>query len=90
MTAEMPPGSVVITPAQMYAEIRTMAEKVDHLAAVVDPALSTIRDDVSEIRDDLGDHETRIRSIERRVWVFAGTAMAGGAGIAQAASLLNR
>ena len=54
MTVEMPngmpAGSVVITPSQMYAEIRVMGGKVDHLASVIDPALTNIREDIIAIQ----------------------------------------
>ena len=84
----MPPGSVIITPAQMYSEIRTMSEKVDHLAAVIDPALSTIREDLGEVRVVQADHESRLRAIDRRLWLAAVVAAASGAGIAQLVPLL--
>lgn len=86
----MPPGSVIITPAQMYVEIRAMGTKLDHLSSVIDPALSTIRDDVAEVVVDVADHETRIRAIERWRWLIAGAATAGGAVLAQVAPLLTR
>lgn len=83
MTAEMPPGSVIVTPGDMYTEIRDMGKKLDRLTTVIDPALTTIREDVA-------DHESRLRSVEKRIWLMAGGAVAGGAGIAQVLPLLNR
>lgn len=79
----MPPGSVVITPTQMYAEIRAMSGKVDHLAAVLDPALSTIREDVALVRVVQQDHENRLRSLDKRVWIAAVVAAGSSAGITQ-------
>lgn len=74
----LPPGSVIITPTQMYVELQDMGKKLDHLASVIDPTLTTIRDDVK-------DHEERVRSLERWRWVAFGVATAGAAGtIAQA------
>ena len=84
----MPPGSVIITPAQMYSEIRIMSEKVDKLATVVDPALSTIREDLGGVRIVQADHESRLRAIDRRLWLAAVVAAASGAGIAQLVPLL--
>lgn len=81
--ATMPPGSVIITPGQMYAEIRDMAVKVDKLTAIIDPALTTIREDVAEVVADVADHESRIRAVERRLWVAAGIAAAAGTGLSQ-------
>jgi hypothetical protein len=68
----IPDGSVVITPTQMYQEIRETHDLVKDVAAKLDPALT-------EIRNDIADHEGRIRGIERRVWFWAGTASALGA-----------
>ena len=98
LMATMPPGSVIITPTQMYAEIRVMSGKVDHLASVLDPALSTIREDVADVRGNIlkevaaskvihDDHESRLRSLDRRLWLSAVAAAAGGAGIAQIAAI---
>lgn len=81
--ATMPPGSVVITPTQMYAEIRVMSGKIDHLANVIDPALAGLRDDIGAVDNKVKDHEARLRSIEKRLWLMAGAATAAGAGIAQ-------
>lgn len=82
MTVEMPAGSVVITPTQMYGEIRDMKEQVQHLVNVVDPALTDIRSDVS-------DHEGRIRGLERKVWIAAGLAAGAGAGLGKLATILG-
>jgi len=79
----MPPGSVIITPTQMYSEIRVMAGKVDHLAAVLDPALSDIRADVAEGKVERRALSERIAAVEKRMWVASGFALAGGAGLAQ-------
>lgn len=76
------PGAVIITPTEMYQEMRATREQVQRLANLVDPALGDIRADVS-------DHETRIRHLERRVWVAAGIAAGAGAGLAQLATALQ-
>lgn len=47
---------------------------------------------VAEIRRDLApvaDHETRIRSLERRAWLLAGAAAAAGAGVGQLLDLMK-
>lgn len=69
----IPDGSVVITPTEMYREIRDTRDAVNRLVNVVDPALTNIRHDVA-------DHEIRIRAVEKRVWVACGIgAVIGGA-----------
>lgn len=87
--AAMPPGSVIITPTQMYAEIRAMAGKVDHLASILDPTLTDIRTDIADVVTDVADHESRIRSLDRRLWIAAVVSASAGAGIAQILPLLG-
>lgn len=77
MTAQIPDGSVIVTPTEMYAEIRAANQKIDHLATLLDPA-------VQDIRHDVADHETRIRSLEHRVWRAAGMATVAASVIALA------
>lgn len=79
----MPAGSVVITPTQMYNEIQGMSKKVDHLAAVMDPALTTLRQEIVEVARDVADHEMRLRSLDKRIWLAALLAAAGGIGGSQ-------
>lgn len=75
---ELPAGSAVITPNQMYAEIQAIGRKVDHLSDVVDPALTEIR------RDLAGEHErgtlldARVRVLENWRWMMLGAASALG------------
>lgn len=61
-TTPIPDGSVVITPTQMYAEVREIHEMVRSVSAKID-ALP-----VADHGQRLDDHETRIRSIERARW----------------------
>jgi len=70
----MPAGSVVITPTDMYAEIRTMGRQIDHLADVLDPAITDIREDIRDVRTVAADHEGRIRTIEQQMWRWVGMA----------------
>lgn len=57
MTMPIPDGSVVITPAQMFAQIGDLTEAVRDLKATVDPA-------INDMRHDVADHEARIRTVE--------------------------
>lgn len=74
-----PPGSIIISPTQMYNELRVVSDGLKQLVTLVDPALSGLR-------EDLSDHEKRIRTLERKQYVVGAAATAFGAGIAQ---LLN-
>lgn len=48
-TMPIPDGSVVITPAQMYTEIRETRSAVDRLTNTIDPALSEVRRDLVDL-----------------------------------------
>lgn len=69
---KIPDGSVVITPTEMYAEIRTMHDEVRGVAAMLDPAISEIRTDITDIREDQKDAELRLRGLEKFRWMAAG------------------
>lgn len=73
----IPPGSVIVSPRDMYDEIRGLRDDVGRLTSVVDPALT-------DIKAKQTDHEGRLRSLERKVWVAAGIAAAAGLGLSQA------
>lgn len=51
--APIPDGSVVITPNQQYAELRSLTDAVKELSAKVDPTLVGLRKDVDEVTKDV-------------------------------------
>lgn len=53
------PG-VYISPAQMYQEVRGLAQAVGRIESKLDGIL----DETKDIRGDLQDHESRLRAIE--------------------------
>lgn len=59
------PGDVVITTRELYDELRAVHDEVKSIGEKV---------------ADIADHETRIRSLERKVWAaLGGGAVLGGA-----------
>ena len=58
----VPDGSVIITPAQQYAELRALTVAVNDLSSKVDPALVTIREDVIEVRGHLNDVRADVKA----------------------------
>lgn len=60
-----------------------MADQSDH------DLLIRIEAKLDAWRDAQDDHETRIRKLERLVWIAAGLGMAGGAGLSRFADLLG-
>jgi hypothetical protein len=74
----IPDGSVVITPTEVYAEVRATGDAVRQLAAKLDG-----------VPQQLSDHEMRLRALERLVWRAAGAGCVLGAGAGYAASTLG-
>ncbi|WP_155053933.1 hypothetical protein, partial [Streptomyces blattellae] len=62
MTA--PDAGVYISNAQMYQEVRDLAQTVGRIENKVDGFL----DEAKDIRSDVQDHELRIRTLERARW----------------------
>lgn len=79
-----PDSGVYISNAQMYQEVRDLAQTVGRIESKVDSFL----DEAKDIRGDLQDHELRIRTLERARWpmptigVLAGVAGAATGAIA--------
>ncbi|WP_405688177.1 hypothetical protein [Streptomyces sp. NBC_00057] len=57
------PG-VYISPAQMYQEVRRLAQAVGRVESEIDGIL----DETKDIRCVLSDHEARLRTLERARW----------------------
>lgn len=68
----IPPGSVVITPSDMYAKIVETHEAVQELKLVFSPALSQVQDSVTKLSN-------RVSLLERFKWVLIGVAVGSGA-----------
>ena len=79
-----PDTGVYISTAQMYQEVRDLAQTVGRIESKVDSFL----DEAKDIRGDLQDHELRIRTLERARWpmptigVLAGLAGAATGAVA--------
>lgn len=73
-TAPIPDGSVVITPTQMYAEVREIHEMVRAVSSKIDAM------PVADHARTLDDHEARIRTLERARWPLPSLAAVTGVG----------
>lgn len=93
MVAEIPHGSVVVTPTEMYHELRNMSDELKRLVAVVDPAIAEVRLDIAEQKASLHTTKTdvwaKLNELDRRlhgmnlrlaVVATAAAVAAGGAG----------
>lgn len=58
----IPDGSVIITPTEVYAEVRATHDEVKSVSVKLD-ALP-----LADMTRQLADHEGRIRSLERARW----------------------
>lgn len=86
------PGSVVITPTELYQEMRHIGDEVKRIGTLIDPALAEVRADIGdnrsriealtmETRAEVKALDTRMHGINARLWFAAGTAAgAGGLG----------
>ncbi|MGW7435722.1 hypothetical protein [Streptomyces sp. NPDC054849] len=86
MTA--PDPGVYISPAQMYQEVRGLAQAVGRIESKIDGVLN----ETKEIRGDLSDHEMRIRTLERSRWPLPTIGVLAGVGgaVTGALALLAR
>jgi hypothetical protein len=83
--AEIPHGAVVITPTEVYTEVRATRSAVDDMRAELRGVSAELRGVLSAHAD----HETRIRALERGRWALAGVGAGGGAGLAELIRLLT-
>jgi len=81
-SAQIPAGSVVITPVQMYDEMRATHEVVTRIEAAINPIPGILADQSNQLDQlrgipaDVADHESRLRVLERFGGKAAGIALA--------------
>jgi len=85
---QVPPGSAIITPNQMLAELHEVGRKVDRLTAVIDPALAQLRADQAETDKRAVLLDARVRVLENWRWFVLGAAGVIGTIAGYGASLL--
>ncbi|MEU6756983.1 hypothetical protein [Streptomyces sp. NPDC046685] len=72
----VPDPGVYISPAQMYQEVRGLAQAVGRIESKIDGIL----DETKDIRTDVSDHEMRIRTLERSRWPLPTIGVLAGVG----------
>lgn len=82
-----PLGPVVITGREIYDQmvrvgdaVAGLGTKVDRLADAHNETKAQHQREIAEVKSDQLDHETRIRSIERRLWPLPTLAILFSAG----------
>jgi hypothetical protein len=73
----IPEGSIIITPTEVYNEVKSLTEAVRLLVAQDAAEVESRRE--LKARVDLLD--TRLTAVERKMLLFTGAAAAAGAGI---------
>lgn len=76
---DVPEGSVIITPAEIYAKVMMLTEAVQQMVA---------KEQASTVMADVSDLKTRVRALEMKVWMVAGAAAAMGSGLGTFAAKL--
>lgn len=78
-TAQVPEGSVIVTPSEVWHEVRATRDAVRDLAHLI-----------STIPGQIQDQEARLREIERRMWSAMGVMGFLVVAASVAVSLLSR
>ena len=83
----IPEGSVVISPADIYAEVRSLTKAVTDLVAT-DKAEANDR---ADLRAKVTQLDARLSAVERKLWMVTGAAAAVGGSLgAWVPTILNR
>jgi hypothetical protein len=75
--SQIPEGSIVITPTEVYNEVKTLTEVVRKMVAQDEAEVDARRDLKAKV-DSL---DARLTAVERKMLLFTGAAAAAGAGI---------
>lgn len=68
----IPDGSVVITPAQQYAELRALTTAVEKLTNTMDPALADMRKDIDDNAGAIKDIRLELAGLTKFRYVTTG------------------
>jgi len=76
----IPEGSVVITPAEIFTEVRTLTVEVRDLIT----ADKAEQRDRAKLETRVESLDTRLTAVERRIWLITGAAATAGGAIGSA------
>lgn len=77
----VPDGSAVITPNDMFNEVRATHDEVKTLTTKVDTLSTNVGNRLESLEREAADHETRLRELERKLYRWAGGAAVVGAAL---------
>lgn len=72
--AQVPDGSVIITPNEQFAELRATHDEVKTLSQKMEGLTNQVGTRLVGLEQSASDHENRLRSLEKKVWGYAGAA----------------
>jgi len=75
----VPDGSAVITPNDMFNEVRATHDEVKTLTTKVDTLSTNVGTRIESLEREAHDHETRLRELEKKLYRWAGGAAVIGA-----------
>lgn len=67
---QIPEGAIIITPAEVYGKVTGLTSSVEKLIIQNEQQI----EDRKEDRADFKELESRVSSLERKVWMIAGAA----------------
>ena len=73
----IPEGSIIITPTEVYNEVKSLTDVVRQMVAQDAAELESRR----ELKTRVDALDTRLTAVERKMLLFTGAAAAAGAGI---------
>lgn len=77
MSYPVPEGSIIITPTEVYNEVKSLTEVVRQMVANDVAEVESRR----ELKARVEELDTRLSAVERKMLLFTGAAAAAGAGI---------
>lgn len=76
---QFPDGSVIITPNEMFRELRDTHDEVKALGSQIGALTQNVSHRVDELERAVARNQGRLEALERWRWMLAGAATAAGA-----------
>lgn len=70
----IPEGSVIITPNDMFSELRATHDEVKSVSQQMASLTDTVGNKIANLERSASDHEKRLRDVEKRIYRYAGAA----------------
>lgn len=90
MDNQIPDGSVIITPNEIFRELRDTHDEVKSLGAQMQSLTQNVSGRVDRLEAQAKEYDARLDALERWKWKIAGGALVMGAGASWAADYLLR